>query len=41
MEYRLWTFSPAVKWVLDREGVYWVNSEYIDEFLRLYRGSWK
>jgi hypothetical protein len=36
MEYRLGKFSPAVRWIRDREGVYWVNSEYLDEFLRLY-----
>jgi len=36
MEYRLWTFSRCVKWVRDREGVYWVNREYLAEFLHLY-----
>ena len=36
MKYRLCAFSPVVKWIRDREGVYWVNSEHLEEFLRIY-----
>ncbi len=36
MKYRLCAFSPGVKWIRDREGVYWVNREYLEEFLHLY-----
>ncbi len=36
MKYRLWSFSPGVKWLLDREGVYWVNRMYFAEFKDLY-----
>lgn len=37
MEYRLCALSSRVKWIRDREGVYWVNRDYLEEFLRLYR----
>lgn len=36
MEYRLCVFTEWVKWVQDREGVYWVNPTYLDEFLNLF-----
>lgn len=38
MEYQLCNFTAGVKWVQDREGIYWVNPEYLDEFLAIYGG---
>lgn len=32
-KYRLCAFSPGVKWLQDREGVFWVNPVYFGEFI--------
>lgn len=36
MEYQVCEFTELVRWVQDRDGVYWVNPKYLDEFLELY-----
>lgn len=36
MEYRLCVFSEQIRWVQDREGVYWVNPLYLEEFCELF-----
>jgi len=36
MKYRLCAFSEGVKWLQDQWGVYWVNPQFLDEFMQTY-----